>query len=208
MGGKERWMRRAVARATVAEWQLLSLRSSSLREGAERAHRIAKAGYSLFLEKPPRETRRQGGLCSLARQSVARGLSPSSGRETDSLRTKPERRFPPGCGEHEAPGSDEGGTRAAPPSIRPSVRPLLSLLRTRGVRETTEPQSPGPWPLKTRRILRRTVADESGPRARAPRCPGPWSCTRPGPPAPALSGDARRASSKHPGLHPTRGRAH
>lgn len=122
MGGKERWMRRAVAGATVAEWQLLSLRSSSLREGAERAHRIAKAGYSLFLEKPPRETRRQGGLCSLARQSVARGLSPSSGRETDSLRTKPERRFPPGCGEHEAPGSDEGGTRAAPPSVSPSDR--------------------------------------------------------------------------------------
>lgn len=91
---------------------------------------------------------------------------------------------------------------------RPSVRPLLSLLRTRGVRETTEPQSPGPWPLKTRRILRRTVADKSGPRARAPRCPGPWSCARPGPPAPALSGDARRASSKHPGLHPTRGCAH
>lgn len=102
--------------ATVAEWQLLSLRSSSLREGAERAHRIAKAGYSLFLEKPPRETRRQGGL------------SPSSGRETDSLRTKPERRFPPGCGEHEAPGSDEGGTRAAPPSIRPSVRPTAAQL--------------------------------------------------------------------------------
>lgn len=79
MGGKERWMRLLPTGATVAEWQLLSLRSSSLREGAERAHRIAKAGYSLFLEKPPRETRRQGGLCSLARQSVARGLSPSSG---------------------------------------------------------------------------------------------------------------------------------
>lgn len=110
MGGKERWMRLLPTGATVAEWQLLSLRSSSLREGAERAHRIAKAGYSLFLEKPPRETRRQGGL------------SPSSGRETDSLRTKPERRFPPGCGEHEAPGSDEGGTRAAPPSVSPSDR--------------------------------------------------------------------------------------
>lgn len=132
MGGKERWMRLLPTGAIVAEWQLLSLRSSSLREGAERAHRIAKAGYSLFLEKPPRETRRQGGLCSLARQSVARGLSPSSGRETDSLRTKPERVFPLGCGEHEAPGSDEGGTRAAPPSVRPTAAQLAQDERSQG----------------------------------------------------------------------------
>lgn len=190
MGGKERWMRRAVAGAAVAEWQLLSLWSSSLREGAERAHRIAKAGYSLFLEKPPRETRRQGGL------------SPSSGRETDSLRTKPERRFPPGCGEHEAPGSDEGGTRAAPPSIRPSVRPTAAQLaqdeRSQGDNGAAVSGS----------VALKNPADPPPDCRGRERGPGPWSCTRPGPPAPALSGDARRASSKHPGLHPTRGRAH